>query len=194
MAIEDALATGGSGGTVITIRDTIYQTRTVRDTVYIGQDVGVDLSRIVSSDRRLNWDGSDPDDDGIEVTVSFRDKDDKRLFAPEIVKVEVTLGKDNDRDGKPDVPFLLDKVVAVFSETDRKTTPYWRISQEYTFWDDLKIRIPDEIYKHKLDIRTDFRGDRRYGVVDVYVTTTSGTFSDRDANTVLWKPAVLPGE
>ena len=27
MAIEDALATGGSGGTVITIRDTIYQTR-----------------------------------------------------------------------------------------------------------------------------------------------------------------------
>ena len=189
-------AQGGSG-TVITIRDTIYQTRTVRDTVYlsgggtdtiyVGQDVGVGLSRISISDRRMNWDGSDPDDDGIEITVSFRDKDDKRLFAPEIVKVEVTLGKDNDNDDKPDVPLLLDRVVAVFSETDRTTTPYWRISQEYTYWDDLQIRIPDEIYSHKLDITTDFSGDRQYGVVDVYVTTTSGTFSDRDDITTLWK-------
>ena len=188
MAIENALAAGGSGGTVITIRDTIYQTRTVRDTIYVGQDVGVGLSRIEISvfSGRKNWDGSDPDDDGIEVIVYFRNKDNKRLFAPEIVKVEVTLGKDNDRDDKPDVPLLLDRVVAVFSETDRKTTPYWRISQG-TYSDDLQIRIPDEIYSHKLDITTDFSGDRQYGVIDVYVTTTSGTFSDRDDFTTLWK-------
>ena len=189
MAIEDALAAGGSG-TVITIRDTIYQTRTIRDTVYIGQDVGVGLSRISISGRRMNWDGSDPDDDGIEVTVLFYNKDDNALFAPEIVKVEVTLGKDNDRDDKPDVPFLLDRVVAVFSETDIKTVPYWRISKEYSFFDQLIIRVPDEIYSHKLDIRTDYRGDYKYGVVDVYITTNSGTFSDRDDLTALWKPVV----
>ena len=190
MAIENALAAGGSGGTVITIRDTIYQTRTVRDTVYIGQDVGVGLSRISISGHRLNWDGSDPDDDGIQVIVRFLNKDNKRLFPPEIVKVEVTLGKDNDRDNKPDVPFLLDKVVAVFSETDRKTTPYWRIILGSSL---LVIRIPDEIYNHKLDIRTDFSGDWLYGVVDVYVTTTSGTFSDRKDSTSLWK-SVVPSE
>ena len=193
MAIETALAAGGSGVTVITIRDTIYQTRTVRDTVYIGQDVGVGLSRIDVSGRRMNWDGSDPDDDGIEVTVYFYDKDDDWLFAPEIVKVEVTLGKDNDRDEKPDVPFLLDRVVAVFSETDRKTTPYWRIIQERSY-SKLQVRIPDEIYKHKLDITTDYSGDRQYGVVDVYVTTTLRTFSDRDDFTALWKPVVPSDE
>ena len=192
MAIENALATGGSG-TVITIRDTIYQTRTVRDTVYIGQDVGVGLSRISISDSRANWDGSDPDDDGIEITVYFYDKDDDWLFAPEIVKVEVTLGKDNDHDDRPDVPLLLDKAVAVFSETDRKTTPYWRIIQERSY-SKLQVRIPDEIYSPKLDITTDFSGDRRFGVVDVYVTTTSGTFSDRDAVAVLWKPVVPSDE
>lgn len=183
-------AAGGSGGTVITIRDTIYQTRTVRDTVHIGQDVGVGLSRIsIGRVTRKNWDGSDPDDDGIEATVYFYDKDDDWLFAPEIVKVEITLGKDNDRDDKPDVPFLLDRVVAVFSETDRKTTPYWRLIQERSYsW--AQIRIPDEIYEHKLDIRTDFRGDFRYGVVDIYITTTSGTFSDRYDLTALWKPVV----
>ena len=204
MAIEDALATGGSGGTVITIRDTIYQTRTVRDTVYlsgggtdtiyVGQEVGVGLSRIgISLRGRKNWDGSDPDDDGIEVTVFFYDKNDDWLFAPEIVKVEVTLGKDNDRDDRPDVPFLLDKVVVVFSETDIKTTPYWRIIQERSY-SNLQVRIPDEIYSHKLDITTDFSGDRQWGVVDVYVTTTSGTFSDRDALIKLWKPVVPSDE
>ena len=193
MAIENALATGGSGGTVITIRDTIYQTRTVRDTVYIGQDVGVGLSRIGISPQRKNWDGSDPDDDGIEVTVRFYDKDDDWLFAPEIVKVEVTLGKDNDHDDKPDVPLLLDRVVAVFSETDRKTTPYWRLIQERSY-SKLQVRIPDEIYSHKLDIRADFRGDFQYGVVDVYVTTTSGIFSDRYDITALWKPVVPSDE
>ncbi len=186
MAIENALAAGGSGGTVITIRDTIYQTRTVRDTVYIGQNVGVGLSRINITGYRMNWDGSDPGDDGIEIRVRFANKNNYRIYAPEIVKVEVTLGKDNDRDEKPDVPFLLDRVVAVFSETDRKTTPYWRI-REQSSWDDLMIRIPDEIYSHKLDITTDFSGDRQYGVIDVYVTTTSGTFSDRDDFTALWK-------
>ena len=193
MAIEDALATGGSG-TVITIRDTIYQTRTVRDTVYVGQDVGVGLSRIGISvqTRRKNWDGSDPGDDGIEVPVIFYDKDDDRLFAPEIVKVEVTLGKDNDNDNRPDVPLLLDRVVAVFSETDRKTTPYWRLIQE-RFYSQLQLRIPDEIYSHKLDIRTDFRGDREYGVVDVYITTTSRTFSDRYDFPKLWK-LVVPSD
>lgn len=144
MAIENALATGGSGA-VITIRDTIYQTRTIRDTVYIGQDVGVGLSRIDISGRRMNWDGSDPDDDGIEVTVYFYDKDDDWSFAPEIVKVEVTLGKDNDHDDRPDVPLLLDRVAAVFSETDRTTTPYWRIIQEFSY-SKLQVRIPDEIY------------------------------------------------
>ena len=67
-----------ASGTVVTIRDTIYQTRTVRDTVYIGQDVGVGLSYIQvvffedDTDRaRKNWDGSDPDDDGIELYVNF---------------------------------------------------------------------------------------------------------------------------
>ena len=193
MAIQNALATGGSGGMVITIRDTIYQTRTIRDTVYIGQDVGVGLSRINITGYRMNWDGSDPDDDGIEIRVRFANKNNYRIYAPEIVKVEVTLGKDNDRDDKPDVPLLLDKVVAVFSETDRKTTPYWRI-REQSSWDDLMIRIPDEIYSHKLDITTDFSGDRQYGVIDVYVTTTSGTFSDRDDFTALWKPVVPSDE
>ena len=192
MAIENALATGGSG-TVITIRDTIYQTRFVRDTIYVGQEVGVGLSRISISGRRMNWDGSDPDDDGIEVTVRFYDKDDDWLFAPEIVKVEVTLGKDNDHDDKPDVPVLLDKVVAVLSETDIKTTPYWRLIQERSY-SRLQVRIPDEIYSHKLDIRADFRGDFQYGVVDVYVTTTSGTFSDRHDFTALWKPVVPSDE
>ena len=192
MAIEDALATGGSG-TVVTIRDTIYQTRTVRDTIYLGQDVGVGLSRISISGSRANWDGSDPDDDGIEVTVYFYDKDDDWLFAPEIVKVEVTLGKDNDHDDRPDVPLLLDRVVAVFSETDRKTAPYWRIIQERSY-SKGQVRIPDEIYSHKLDIRTDYRGDFKYGVVDVYVTTTTGTFSDRDDITALWKPVVPSDE
>lgn len=191
MAIEDALATGGSG-TVITIRDTIYQTRTVRDTVYIGQDVGVGLSRIDVSGRRMNWDGSDPDDDGIEVTVYFYDKDDDWSFAPEIVKVEVTLGKDNDHDDRPDVPLLLDRVAAVFSETDRTTTPYWRIIQEFSY-SKLQVRIPDEIYSHKLDIRG-FQGDFQYGVVDVYITTTSRTFSDRNDITPLWKPVVPSDE
>ncbi len=191
MAIENALATGGSG-TVITIRDTIYQTRTVRDTVYIGQDVGTGLSRIGIFPERKNWDGSDPDDDGIEVTVRFYDKDDDRLFAPEIVKVEVTLGKDNDHDDRPDVPVLLDKVVAVLSETDIKTTPYWRIVQERSY-SYLQVRIPDEIYSHKLDIRG-FQGDYKYGVVDIYVTTTSGTFSDRYDITALWKPVVPSDE
>ena len=81
-----------------------------------------------------------------------------------------------------------------FSETDLKTTPYWRISQEYTYWDHLQIRIPDEIYSHKLDIRTDFRGDWQWGVVDVYVTTTSGVFSDRDDLIKLWKPVVPSDE
>ena len=195
MAIENALATGGSG-TVITIRDTIYQTRTVRDTVYVGQDVGTGLSRIHITSlgtRRENWDGSDPDDDGIQVMVWFRDKNDDLMSAPEIVKVEVTLGKDNDRDDRPDVPLLLDRVVAVFSETDRKTTPYWRIIQERSY-SELRLRIPDEIYSHKLDIRTDFRGDRQYGVVDVYITTTSRTFSDRYDFTKLWKPVVPSDE
>ena len=203
MAIENALATGGSGGTVITIRDTIYQTRTVRDTVYlsgggtdtiyVGQDVGEGLSRINISAYRMNWDGSDPDDDGIEIRVRFANKNNYRIYAPEIMKVEVTLGKDNDRNDKPDVPFLLDRVVAVFSETDRKTTPYWRIRKQSS-WDDLMIRIPDEIYSHKLDITTDYSGDRQWGVVDVYVTTTSGTFSDRDDFTALWKPVVPSDE
>ena len=194
IAIEDALATGGSGGTVITIRDTIYQTRTVRDTVYIGQDVGVGLARIgiPSHTGSKNWDGSDPDNDGIEVRVHFYDNDENWIFAPEIVKVEVTLGKDNDYDGKPDVPLLLDRVVAVFSETDRKTTPYWYLIQESSY-SRVRIRIPDEIYSHKLDIRTS-GGDRKYGVVDVYVTTTSGTFSDRYDFTALWKPVVPSDE
>ena len=111
-----------------------------------------------------------------------------RIFAPEIVKVEVTLGKDNDHDDRPDVPFLLDRVVAVFSEADRKTTPYWRIIQKSSY-SELQVRIPDEIYSHKLDIRG-FRGDFQYGVVDVYITTTSGTFSDRYDITALWKPVV----
>ena len=74
MAIENALAAGGSG-TVITIRDTIYQTRFVRDTIYVGQEVGVGLSRIHIRAYRMNWDGSDPDDDGIEVEVLFANKD-----------------------------------------------------------------------------------------------------------------------
>ena len=151
------------------------------------------LSRIGISPQRKNWDGSDPDDDGIEVTVRFYDKDDDWLFAPEIVKVEVTLGKDNDHDDKPDVPLLLDRVVAVFSETDRKTTPYWRLIQERSY-SKLQVRIPDEIYSHKLDIRADFRGDFQYGVVDVYVTTTSGIFSDRYDITALWKPVVPSDE
>ena len=197
MAIEDALAVGGSGGTVITIRDTVYLSGGRTDTIYVGQDVGVGLSRVgISSvySGRKNWDGSDPDDDGMEVTVRFYDKDDDLLHAPEIVKVEVTLGKDNDYDDKPDVPLLLDKVVAVFSETDRKTTPYWRIVQERSY-DQLKIRIPDEIYSHKLDITGSiFSGDSQYGVVDVYVTTTSGTFSDRDDSEPLWKPVVPSDE
>ena len=184
-------AQGGSGGTVITIRDTIYQTRTVRDTIYVGQDVGVGLSRIGVSENRKNWDGSDPDDDGIEITVRFYDKDDDWMFAPEIVKVEVTLGKDNDNDDKPDVPFLLDRVVAVFSETDRKTTPYWRLIQERSY-SKLQVRIPDEIYSHKLDITGS--SFSRYGVVDVYITTTSGTFSDRNDFTALWKPVVPSDE
>ncbi len=180
-------AQGGSG-TVITIRDTIYQTRTVRDTVYVGQDVGAGLSEIYIWSRSRNWDGSDPDDEGIEIGVTFYDGIRRRLLAPEIVKVEVTLGKDNDGDDKPDVPFLLDKVVATFSETDRKTTPYWRIIQGALSHENfLRIRIPYEIYQHKLDITgSSFSGDSPIGVVDVYVTTTSGTFSDRSHRTYLW--------
>ena len=193
MAIETALAAGGSGVTVITIRDTIYQTRTVRDTVYIGQDVGVGLSQIDFIGVNENWDGSDPDNDGVEAVVRFLNKDGDWIFAPEIVKVEVTLGKDNDRDEKPDVPFLLDKVLAVFSETDLKTSPYWRIIQEYSY-SKLRVRIPDEIYKHKLDIRSDYRGDRKHGILDVYITTPAGVFSDRYDLTALWKPVVPSDE
>ncbi len=195
MAIENALAAGGSGGTVITIRDTVYVSGGVTDTIYVGQDVGVGLSRIgIRFGLRRNWDGSDPDGDGIELTVHFYDMDDDWSFAPEIVKVEVTLGKDNDRDDKPDVPLLLDRVVAVFSETDRKTTPYWRIIQERSY-SKLRVRIPEEIYSHKLDITGSIlTGDSQYGVVDVYVTTTSGTFSDRDDVVALWKPVVPSDE
>ena len=99
-------------------------------TIYVGQEVGVGLARIgiPSHTGSKNWDGSDPDNDGIEVRVHFYDNDENWIFAPEIVKVEVTLGKDNDGDDKPDVPLLLDRVVAVFSETDRKTTPYWYLN------------------------------------------------------------------
>lgn len=154
MAIEDALATGGSG-TVVTIRDTIYQTRNVRDTIYVGQDVGVGLSRISVSAQRANSGQTDPDDDSIVVTVYFYDNNGDLVFAPEIVKVEVTLGTDNDYDDKPDVPFLLDRVVPVFSEIYRTTTPSWQIREGFrNSYSYLRVRIPDEIYRHKLDIRT----------------------------------------
>ena len=45
-------------------------------TIYVGQEVGVGLSRIGIFPERKNWDGSDPDDDGIEVRVLFYDNDD----------------------------------------------------------------------------------------------------------------------
>ncbi len=195
MAIENALATGGSG-MVITIRDTIYQTRTVRDTIYVGQDVGVGLSRISVSAQRANSGQTDPDDDSIVVTVYFYDNNGDLVFAPEIVKVEVTLGTDNDYDDKPDVPFLLDRVVPVFSEIYRTTTPSWQIREGggIPYYSYLRVRIPDEIYRHKLDIRTGSGGDRQDGVVDIYVTTISRVFAARDGYTALWKPVVPSDE
>ena len=196
MAIENALATDGSGGTVITIRDTIYQTRTVRDTIYAGQNIGEGPSRISVTARRSNSGQTDPDDDSIVVTVYFYDNNDDLVFAPEIVKVEVTLGTDNDYDDKPDVPFLLDRVVPVFSEIYRTTTPSWQIREGagIPYYSYLRVRIPDEIYRHKLDIRTGSGGDRQGGVVDIYVTTTSRVFAARDGYTALWKPVVSSDE
>ena len=192
MAIEDALATGGSG-TVITIRDTIYQTRFVRDTIYVGQDVGEGLSYIKvvfyendSDGGRKNWDGSDPDADGIELYVIFYNDRRARLFAPQIVKVEVTLGIDIDNDRKPDTSLLLDRTPAVQSDTDIKTSPYWTIT-EYSTFSQLRVRIPEEIY----DISS--LSDNN-GIVDIYVTTTTGILSDRFYYTRLWKRVVPSDE
>ena len=192
MTIENVLATGGSG-TVITIRDTIYQTRTIRDTVYVGQEVGVGLSYIQvvffendSDGARKNWDGSDPDDDGIELYVNFYNDRRVRLFAPQIVKVEVTLGTDIDRDRKPDTLLLLDKTIAVHSDANIKTSPFWIII-EYSTSSRLRVRIPEEIY----DISS--LSDNN-GIVDIYVTTTIGIFSDRFYYARLWKPVVPSDE
>ena len=192
MAIEDALATGGSGP-VITIRDTIYQTRFVRDTIYVGQDVGEGLSyiQVVFSENdsdggRKNWDGSDPDADGIELYVIFYNDRRARLFAPQIVKVEVTLGIDIDNDRKPDTSLLLDRTPAVQSDTDIKTSPYWTIT-EYSTFSQLRVRIPEEIY----DISS--LSDNN-GIVDIYVTTTTGILSDRFYYIRLWKRVVPSDE
>ena len=53
MAIENALATGGSG-TVVTIRDTIYQTRTVRDTIEVQVNTGGDSPELARAKKLLN--------------------------------------------------------------------------------------------------------------------------------------------
>ncbi len=184
MAIEDALATGGSGGTVITIRDTIYQTRTVRDTVRINvvgtgrtplatKKTGIVRIRLSGDDQR-NWD-RDAEDDGLQLEVRFDDEEDdfSYLPVPSVYKIRVTLYTDNDRDDEPDLPHLwsgnvTDAIIDGFS---------------------LVIRIPKEKYSV---VTSGPSADRKYGIAKVDLDTSEGKFSDyaSDYGVELYKPVV----
>ena len=184
MAIENALATGGSG-TVITIRDTIYQTRTIRDTVRINvstgraplatKKLGIIRISLVGQGQR-NWD-SDAEDDGLQCEVWFYDEDDNYTLVPAIYKIKFTLYKDNDNDDEPDLPHLWsENLTDVIIERHN-----------------LTIRIPKEKYNV---VTSGPSADRRDGIAKVELDTSEGKFSDINSRYTieLYKPVIPKNE